>query len=112
MRVNELSVSNFRRFRRASFSLDEGINVVKGPNESGKSPLVQALLAALFWKADANRKEVRESVTWGEKEGFVLELEGSAGGEPFRLVKDFSAKSANLEWRNREIRAAAEIGAR
>jgi uncharacterized protein YhaN len=109
MRVNELSLSNFRRFRRASFSLDEGINVVKGPNESGKSTLVQALLAALFWKADASRKEVRESVTWGEKEGFILELEGLAGGEPFRLVKNFSAKSANLEWRNREIKDAGEI---
>jgi len=109
MKVKELSLRNFRRFRQASFSLGEGINVVKGPNESGKSTLVQALLAALFWKADSNRREVRESVSWGEKDGFVLELEGEAGGETFRLVKDFSAKSATLNWGNRETSDPAEI---
>jgi DNA repair exonuclease SbcCD ATPase subunit len=109
MMVRELTVRNFRRFRQASFSMDEGINVVKGPNESGKSTLVQALLAALYWKADSNRREVRESVTWGERDGFVLELRGEVDGGDFHLVKDFSARRASLDWLGREITSAAEI---
>ncbi len=109
MKVREIELSNFRRFRRARISLEEGVNVVKGPNESGKSTLVQALLAAFYWKADATRKEVRDSVTWGEQGGFVLEVEGDAGGMPFHLVKDFSAKRAYLSWREMETGDQAAI---
>lgn len=98
MKVDELSLRNFRRFRRARFSLHHGINVVKGPNESGKSTLMQALLAAFFWKVDSNRREVRECVSWGEPEGFVLEMTGVGGDMPFRMVKDFSRKSVALNW--------------
>ncbi len=109
MKVDELSLRNFRRFRQAGFSLGEGINVVKGPNESGKSTLVQALLAAFFWKADSNRREVRECVSWGEPEGFVLEVGGEAEGRPFRLVKDFSSRKASLSWGDEETGDPAAI---
>jgi DNA repair exonuclease SbcCD ATPase subunit len=109
MRVRELTLRNFRRFRQASISLGEGINVVKGPNESGKSTLVQALLAALYWRVDATRKEVRDSVTWGEQDGFVLEVEGDAGDRPFRLVKDFSSRRATLVWGDMETSDQAAI---
>lgn len=109
MKIEELSLRNFRRFRRASFALDDGVNVVKGPNESGKSTMVQALLAAFFWKVDSTRREVRESVTWGEEDGFVIEMRGQAIGRPFHLVKDFSSRKALLGWEGRETEDAAEI---
>ncbi len=109
MLVKEITLRNFRRFRRTSITLGEGINVVKGPNESGKSTLVQALLAAFYWKVDATRKEVRDSVTWGERDGFVLEVEGETAGQPFRLVKDFSSKRASLSWGGNETSDAVEI---
>ncbi|MEW6554058.1 MAG: AAA family ATPase [Actinomycetota bacterium] len=109
MKVTELTLRRFRRFRQVSISLDEGINVIKGPNESGKSTLLQALLAAFFWKVDATRKEVRDSVTWGEQDGFALEVAGEASGRPFRLVKDFAAKSASLVWGDTDTRDQAVI---
>ena len=109
MKITELSLHNFRRFQQASFSLDEGINVIKGPNESGKSTLVQALLAAFFWKVDATRKEVRDSVTWGEEDGFVIGLRGEAEDLPFHLEKDFSSKRAHLVWGDTDTADAAAI---
>ena len=109
MKIEELSLHNFRRFRRASFSLDDGVNVVKGPNESGKSTMVQALLAAFFWKVDSTRKEVRDSVTWGEEDGFVIEMGGEVQGKPFRLVKDFSSRKALLDWDERETEDSMQI---
>ena len=112
MKITELTLHNFRRFRQASISLDEGINVIKGPNESGKSTLVQALLAAFFWKADATRKEVRDSVTWGEEDGFVIGLKGEAADLPFRLEKDFSSKRAHLAWGDTDTADAAAIDER
>ena len=109
MRVERISLRNFRRFREAEFSLGEGINVVKGPNESGKSTLLQAVLAALYWKVDSTRREVRESLTWGESDGFRLELEGSVDGGRFRLAKDFSARRATLTWEDGETTDQARI---
>lgn len=109
MKVEELSLRNFRRFRQASFSLGEGINVIKGPNESGKSTMLQALLAALYWKVDSNRKDVRDCVSWGEKGGFLLELKGEAEGQSFTLLKDFSSKSVRLQWGDIKTSDGAEI---
>lgn len=109
MKISEINLRSFRRFRQASISLDEGINVIKGPNESGKSTLVQAVLAAFYWKVDATRKEVRDSVTWGEDDGFTLELEGEAGERHFRLSKDFSTRRAVLVWGDEETSDQAVI---
>jgi DNA repair exonuclease SbcCD ATPase subunit len=109
MKITALYLQRFRRFRQVNISLDEGINVIKGPNESGKSTLVQALLAAFFWKVDATRKEVRDSVTWGEKDGFTIEMKGEASGRPFHLLKDFSSKSASLAWGDTETKDQALI---
>jgi uncharacterized protein YhaN len=109
MRIDSLSMQNFRRFREANLALAEGINVVKGPNESGKSTMLQALLAVLYWKVDSTRKEVRDCVSWGEKEGFILEIEGESGGEKFSLSKDFTSKKLLLEWGQVKTSDAAEV---
>lgn len=98
MIVEEIVLERFRRFRKAAFELGQGLNVVRGPNESGKSTLLQAVMAALFWRADSTRREVRESVTWGEEEGFRIEVRGQAEGKPFHLVKDFRARRSSLSW--------------
>ncbi len=98
MLIEEISLRHFKRFREASFTLREGLNVVKGPNESGKSTLLQAVMAGLFWRADSTRREVRESVTWGESGGMRVELKGKSDGISFHLIKDFSARRAELTW--------------
>jgi DNA repair exonuclease SbcCD ATPase subunit len=108
MIIRRITLRDFRRFREAEFELGEGINVVKGPNESGKSTLVQALIAAFFWKTGSRRREVLECATWG-KEGFVVELAGQVGDLPFTLRKDFSRHEAFLQWGRREFAQEKEI---
>jgi len=109
MVIEEISLRHFKRFREASFALREGVNVVRGPNESGKSTLLQAVLAALFWRADSTRREVRESVTWGESGGMRVELKGRVDGISFHLVKDFTARRAELSWNGRKETDPARI---
>ncbi|MEZ4253524.1 MAG: AAA family ATPase, partial [Polyangiales bacterium] len=48
MKLRSLEVSDFRRIRRAKLELGPGLNVVYGPNDLGKSTLVEALRAALL----------------------------------------------------------------
>lgn len=48
MELVELTLRNFRRFTEARFAFGPGINLVWGPNESGKSTIHQAVSAVLF----------------------------------------------------------------
>lgn len=48
MQLIELRLENFRRFVEASFEFCPGMNLIWGPNESGKSTVHEAVCAALF----------------------------------------------------------------
>ncbi len=98
MILKRITVANFRRFKYANIDFAPGLNVIKGPNESGKSTLIQAILAALYWKPVSARKEMLSCASWNSQDGFQLELEGlSDTGEAWTLKKDFQAKSVSLE---------------
>ena len=44
----QLRVKNFRRLRDRTFSLQAGLNVVRGGNEQGKSTMLEAITYALL----------------------------------------------------------------
>ena len=48
MWIRELAVQHFAGIRSANVEFDQGLNVLYGPNELGKSTLVQAIRAALL----------------------------------------------------------------
>ena len=56
MIIKSLSISNFRNHSSKSFSFNPGINVISGPNTSGKTNIVEAVyylsLARSFRGAD------------------------------------------------------------
>lgn len=97
MIIRSLSMENFKRFRSLRLELDDGLNVVKGPNESGKSTLIQAIFALLYWRPNANRKEVRECISWGRDEGFLLEMKAVSQRGEWQLAKDFAKKTVRLD---------------
>lgn len=47
MHIKELRVFGFKRFHEASVSFSEGINIVVGDNDSGKSTLLEAVTAVI-----------------------------------------------------------------
>lgn len=103
MIIRSLSLDDFKRFRSLRLELGEGINVVKGPNESGKSTLIQAIFALLYWRPNANRKEVRDCVSWGRDEGFVLGMRAVSQRGEWTLTKDFVKKTVRLECGNERL---------
>lgn len=68
---------------------EQGVVVISGPNETGKSTIADAVKAALTLKASSNAKEVKSlrSSTGGEYPRIVLDLR--LGGYDFRLDKTF-----------------------
>ncbi len=97
MIIERLSIANFRRFKFAEMEFAPGLNVIKGPNESGKSTIIQAILAALYWRPSSSRRDILSFTSWDSQLAFRFELEIlSEKGEKWTLIKDFQKKSASL----------------
>jgi energy-coupling factor transporter ATP-binding protein EcfA2 len=102
--VRSLELDNFKRFRSLRLELGEGLNVIKGPNESGKSTLIQALMALLYWKPNSRAADVLECSGWGGGEGFSLSALLESGDRGWSLSKDFSRHTALLEGNEGKVR--------
>jgi len=48
MRLDELSLTGFGRLTNATFAFQPGLNLIVGPNEAGKSTLLQAMFTLLY----------------------------------------------------------------
>ncbi len=96
MILERLSVHNFGCLGDADFEFDRGLNIIRGPNEAGKSTLQEALLMLLFVKATTTGKDWERLQTWRAPEMYTLSAEFTAADRQWRLSKDFAAKKASL----------------
>jgi len=83
---------------RILLELEKDLNVVVGPNESGKSTLMNALKLAFTSKASSRRKAVRKIQPWNTELKPKIELEFRAGDKEYRLKKTFLKSSGNAEF--------------
>ena len=87
MKLRRLTVAGFGRLAGRTFAFADGLNVVYGPNEAGKSTLAAAIVASLY--GSGRRKEA-----WRPWDGgpyattLVYQL---ADGRTFEVRRDYSA---------------------
>ena len=96
MIIQRLALRNFGCLGDAEFEFTSGLNIVRGPNEAGKSTLEEALLVLLFEKVTSRRQEVRDWQRWGAPDMYTLSADFSAADTNWRLVKDFANKRTSL----------------
>lgn len=99
MRINQVYIRQYGPLQR-DLELSDEINVIRGPNESGKSLLVEGLLKQL------NEGSVPNSVIDGSPEGFVEVSDGvdsEALGDGTSL-QDFCAERYSQEIRPEDLR--------
>ena len=94
MMIRELILKNFGRFRNRSIRLKEGINIIYGENESGKSTLHAFIQGMLFGMRKMRGRAARtDSYTrytpWEHPSWYEGSLRFSCGGKAFRLERDF-----------------------
>lgn len=108
MQIKSLRIKNFRKFKAKQFQFVNGLNLIVGPNEVGKSTLAQAIMVCLYGEVNTKSKAFFSHIeTWHKSEQQVqmpvLEMEFVVDKQVFFLKKDFEKKSALLTSEDGEI---------
>jgi DNA repair exonuclease SbcCD ATPase subunit len=96
MRIERLCIRNFGCLRDVELEFAPGLNVIRGPNEAGKSTLQAAIMAALFCQADTKDRSVLGRASWGAGEPYRLEMTLTARQRTWSIEKDFATRKARL----------------
>lgn len=96
MIVDRIRLKRFKKFRDKTLDFAPGLNIIKGPNEAGKSTLHEALRTVLFEKPTTTSQPMKAARSWGSEEMFAVGIRFSVDGAAYELDKDFSAKKAVL----------------
>ena len=91
MKLRELSVNQFKRFTEPTKlgKLCDGLNLVVGPNELGKSTLLDALRAALFERYSSKARPIIALQNDRSGAAPVVELVFEVGDAEYTLTKRF-----------------------
>jgi len=87
VKLHTLEVQDFRGIREATVTFGPGLTVLHGPNELGKSTLVEAIRAALFQQTSSTAGD--EHVTWGNSRPACVALTFEHSEKLWRVEKRF-----------------------
>lgn len=100
MHISQLILRDFGKFTDFTVDFTPGINLVKGPNEAGKSTLAAAVTMALFSQPASDSQRVTGIARWGEGKAPILEAILNIDGANYKLVRDFDKGVSNIEPKN------------
>jgi uncharacterized protein YhaN len=91
MKLCALELDQFRKFDRPVRvqGMTDGLNLIVGPNEMGKSTLLAALVAALFEKHRSNARTVQSFQPSRHRTAPRVALDFELDGKPYRVEKQF-----------------------
>ena len=103
MVIRELYIKNFGKFKERHFYLNDGVQVISGENEFGKSTLHAFIRAMLFGlERGRGRAAARDAFTryepWDDPGSYSGVMRFTCGGRNFRLERSFAraAQRASL----------------
>ena len=89
MHILSVTLRNYRLHRELNLDFDSGRTLIGGPNESGKSTLIEAIHRALFLNAKGNTAHHRAMISSSNPGNPEVELCFHAGGITYTLRKRF-----------------------
>jgi DNA repair exonuclease SbcCD ATPase subunit len=94
MKIRHIEIQNFRRFRDPVIvsGIGDGLTVLAGENEAGKSTLLRALQAALFDRHSIGKSVAKTFLPFQSEVQPQVTIEFECGGASYRLRKGFYLK--------------------
>ena len=94
MKLRSLALNQFKKFTspRQLQNIEDGLNIVVGPNEMGKSTLLDALRAVLFEKYSSRAQPIKALQNDRNQAGPVVELSFELDDGEYRIIKRFMKK--------------------
>ena len=98
MRLNKLSLTNFRQHARTRIAFESGLTGIIGPNGAGKTTILEAIAWALYGNAAirGNRDSIR-FLGAGARAPVEVELEFELGSHRYRVVRSLSGAEVYLD---------------
>lgn len=96
MILKKISLNRFKKFQSLELSLLRGLNVIKGPNEAGKSTLHAAVIAGLFFNPGHRRAEIKNNISWNSEKMYEIDLNVEDGEEEYEINKDFENRRIQM----------------
>ena len=95
MRIRDLSIENFRKFRRPVqlTGFEAGLNLVSEPNETGKSTVLEAMRAVLFERHGSKSDRIQSFRPFGDEVAPEIAMTFELGGETWHIRKRFLQKA-------------------
>lgn len=100
MRITKLHIDGFGKFHDYTLSFGDGINIITGPNEAGKSTL-HLFIRSMLYGADKKRHGAMKPIfermrPWGTPEVYGGSLEISLCGRQYRIERNFAAAADDI----------------
>jgi len=107
MILRSIDLEAFGRFSRRCFEFRRGLNLVLGPNEAGKSTLMEAVPAILFGVRDKKRY-----LPWGRGGTCRGALQFELAGGSVRVQRDLMTDEVGLEWADQLYQTRRQVSGR
>ncbi|UYM04746.1 AAA family ATPase [Solicola gregarius] len=89
MRIHRIVLDHFRGVDAAAIEFDDGVTVVEGPNEAGKSTIAEAISVLFDHRDSSRRQEVRAVHQIGADVGPYVEVDLTIGAYDINYSKRF-----------------------
>lgn len=104
MKISKLYVRHFKGIREIEIYADPNVNEISGPNEAGKSSVLDAIVAAVAGKKAIDPRPLRD----GEEKGEIL-LETDDGLQVIRRFKESGSTTLTIKHADEKKRGQRDL---
>ena len=99
MKINHIKINGFGKLKDKEINLENGINLICGNNESGKSTLAN-FIKAMFYGVNRNKNgnafsELERFKPWGETE-FSGKIDYEIDGQTYTAIREFNKNNCKV----------------
>lgn len=96
MTITQIRLRRFKKFAEWSTTLAPGLTVVRGPNEAGKTTVMEAIFEGLF-REPSRGEAIARLRSWGEQRLGEIMIDLNFKGSRYLLRKDLEAGTVLLQ---------------